>query len=39
MEVNDDMKLTNFTRKPKNKHNHLPGNENQSLVSMGNYIF
>ena len=39
MEVDDEMKLTNFIEKPQNKPNHIPGDENKCLASMGNYIF
>ena len=39
MEVDEDMKLINFVEKPKEKPNHLPGDETKCLASMGNYIF
>ena len=39
MEVDDDMKLINFIEKPKDKPNHIPGDETKCLASMGNYIF
>ena len=39
MEVDNNMKLTNFIEKPKNKPNHIPNDESKCLASMGNYIF
>ena len=39
MEVDNEMNLKNFIEKPKNKPNHLPGDESKCLASMGNYIF
>ena len=39
MEVDENLRLTNFVEKPKTKPKSIPGQPDMCLASMGNYIF